>query len=124
LVCYLSDSLHEVGQAFSCHAPAGATQGHRLWNDVESFASSDEGHGHHLQAQAKKTPITLASQSGKPAAADRDDETYSALQGVDLAGDELLEAQHGGGGRDDRVDDELGPRRVAAFPGDGRREPS
>jgi len=53
-----------------------------------------------------------------------DDGTYSALQGIGLAGDELLEAQHGGGRRDDRVDDVLRPRRMPAFPRDGRREPS
>jgi hypothetical protein len=50
--------------------------------------------------------------------------TNRGLQGVGLASDELLKAEHGGGRRDDRIDDELGPRRVPTFPCDGRREPS
>ena len=39
--------------------------------------------------------------------------TAPCLQGVGLEGDEVLEAQHGGGRCDDRVDDMLGP---AAWP--------
>jgi len=41
------------------------------------------------------------------------DTTAPCLQGVGLEGDEVLEAQHGGGRCDDRVDDMLGP---AAWP--------